>query len=272
MADENDRLTNSFEKASQEYFKETWEFSWNIIGLIVLITLVGFGIYFSQIAISDKIGSAGLTLYFTWACAIAISPLEVAGVKLLGNKSRSNSIKESNKLEYNIASLFTKGLFAFDTITNVSGLFITALVYLQKTDPNAKNIDFWAWILIVFFGFLMAISEILVGWMFRSLATSYVAFIKAKQKYDVFKVALEREISDGQRSTSNQSSANGYTQRNQPSNVGNNSFNRNSSNRTGVQNKSTTRESTYKPIGSKHSQQSEFNDDYNSDYNSDYNA
>ena len=184
------RVTDSFEKASQEFFKETWEFAWTLIGVVVLLVLVGFGIYFSQVAIAAVIGAAGIMLYFTWSASIAISALEVAGIKLLGDRNRSMNIAASNRAEHGVSKWFTYLLFVFDIITNWSGLFITATGMLG----GGEKILFGGWVVIIFFGALMAISEILVGWMIRAVATSYVSFLQAKQKYEHYRDVMERSV------------------------------------------------------------------------------
>jgi hypothetical protein len=97
------RLTDNFEKASQEYFKETWEFAWTLIGTVALLVLTGFGIYFSKVALAAVIGDVGIMMYFTWCASFAISALEVAGIKLLGDKTRSASISQSNRAEHGVA-------------------------------------------------------------------------------------------------------------------------------------------------------------------------
>lgn len=191
---ESNRLLSSFEKASQELFKETWEFGWSVVGVIALLVLVGFGIYFSQIAIASVIGGAGLMLYFTWAAAISISALEVGGIKLLGDKTRSEAIKASNVAEHKISKWFTYGLFVFDIITNWAGLYITAIEKIA--DGATTTLGIGGYVLIGFFGALMAISEILVGWMIRSVATSYVSFRKARQKFESYKSAMERDVAE----------------------------------------------------------------------------
>jgi hypothetical protein len=186
---EDKRLLGSFEKASQEYFKESWEFGWTLIGVVVLLALVVFGIYFSQVAIAEVIGAQGVMLYFGWAAAISVSALEVAGIKLLGDRSRSQAIKTSNALEHKVAFWFTVLLFIFDILTNFYGLYLVA----AKVTPQ-QAIPFLGYIVIVFFGALMAISEILVGWMFRAIATSYVSYKQAKQKYDAYKEKVDSAV------------------------------------------------------------------------------
>jgi len=188
MAD--DRLVNSFEKASQEYFKETWEFAWTLAGVATLLVMVGFGIYFSQVALAFIIGGTGLMLYFTWCASIAISALEVGGIKLLGNTGRSMSIEVSNRAEHQLAYYFTIGLFIFDIFTNWMGLYVLATEVAGGVKPGIGG-----WIVIVFFGSLMAISEILVGWMIRATATSYTSYIQAKQKYGIYKASLLKSVS-----------------------------------------------------------------------------
>ena len=196
MSDDN-RLTNSFEKASQEYFKESWEFGWTAIGVVMLLVLVLFGIYFSQVAIASWIGVTGLMLYFTWAAAISISALEVSGIKLLGDKIRSIAISSSNKAEHTISKWFTYLLFLFDIFTNWTGLYLTVVEVMKNSTPARTTIDMGGWIIILFFGALMAISEILVGWTIRAVATSYTSFLQAKQKYDCYKLAVEKNVLEG---------------------------------------------------------------------------
>lgn len=211
------RITDNFEKASQEFFKETWEFSWTLIGALSMLVLTGFGVYFSQVALSEVIGQAGLMLYFTWCASIAISALEVAGIKLLGDKNRSQSISTSNKAEHGVAKWFTYGLFSFDIFTNWTGLYITAqklMVVVEGEIP--KTIGLGGWIVIVFFGSLMAISEILVGWMIRAVATSYVSFLQARKKFETYKEAMEKNnnFSDTRNDSSKSNSVQTQTQNN----------------------------------------------------------
>jgi hypothetical protein len=188
MGNNNDgRMLDNFEKASQEFFKESWELLWTTIGVVSLLVITAFGIYFSQVALAFVVGAVGVMIYFTYAASFSISALEVAGIKLLGNKGRSTSISESNQAEHKVATWFTYGLFMFDIITNWIGLYVTAIALSAK-------ITFGAWVVIIFFGSLMAISEILVGWMIRAFATAYVSFLQAKKKFDAYKNSMERDI------------------------------------------------------------------------------
>jgi ABC-type multidrug transport system fused ATPase/permease subunit len=187
MNGNEDRLINTFEKSAQEYFKEVWEYAWTWIGVVVLFAMVLFGVYFSQFAISKIIGATGEMMLFGWAAAISISALEVAGIKLLGNKDRSNAIKASNAGEHKIAYWGTIVLFGFDIFTNLYGLWLYARPFFKS-----EFLSFGAWVVILFFGSVMAVSEIFVGWMFRAIATSYTALRRAKQKYDAYKKNVDQ--------------------------------------------------------------------------------
>jgi hypothetical protein len=184
----NDVSQRMFERAGQEFFKETWELIWSMGGVIVCLVLVFSGIYFSEIALAKFFGEVGFALYFAWACSISISALEVAGIKLLGNKERSGEIKSQNSLEHKIVKYFTYALFGFDILTNWYGLYLSAVSVSGKT-----TIPFMAWAFIVFFGSVMAISEILVSWMLRATAVSYAGWRHSKVKYDACKQYLEKD-------------------------------------------------------------------------------
>ena len=177
MAKEKSRLLNSYTKASQEYFKEKFEYFSTLIGIVMLLAMTGFGIYLSQVAISTVVGAEGVMFYFSWAASISMSPLEIAGIKLLGNLKRSVAIQSSNFLEHTIATWVTYGLFGFDIFTNWWGLYIVALAVIAKTvsNPSWKSIGFGGWLIIICFGALMAVSEVLVGWMIRANATALIS-------------------------------------------------------------------------------------------------
>jgi glucan phosphoethanolaminetransferase (alkaline phosphatase superfamily) len=187
MNTDDDRLINTFEKAAQEYFKEIWEYFWTWVGVVVLFAMVLFGVYFSQYAISKIIGATGEMLYFGWIASISISALEVAGIKLLGNRDRSNAIRASNAGEHKIMFWGTVILFGFDIFTNWYGLWLYARPFF-----NSGLLSIGAWLVILFFGSVMAVSEIFVGWMFRAIATSYVAVRRAKQKYSAYKRTVDK--------------------------------------------------------------------------------
>jgi hypothetical protein len=184
--DNKDVSQRMYEKAGQLYFKESWELFWSLLGVGVALLLVFGGIYFSEIAIAKVFGEQWFTVYFDWGCSIIISCLEVAGIKLLGNKIRSSDIKEGNVLEHNIARIGTYVLFGFDILTNWYGLYITAAAI--GTKMNIVALGF-----IGFFGALMAVSEIFVGWMLRAVAVSYAGWSYAKAKYVACKEYLEKE-------------------------------------------------------------------------------
>jgi hypothetical protein len=184
--DNRDTSQRMYEKAAQNYFKESWELLWSVLGVVTALLLVFAGIYFSEIALAKIFGEQGFSLYFDWGCSIIISCLEVAAIKLLGNKLRSADIKEGNFLEHNIARIGTYILFAFDIATNWYGLVVTSL--LIGTKMTIIPIIF-----IGFFGTLMATSEIYVGWMIRAVAVSYAGWSYARTKYTACKEYLEKE-------------------------------------------------------------------------------
>jgi hypothetical protein len=174
-----------FEKAARDYYKELGDYYWLIAGVIAGIVCVLGGVYLSQYAISNVIGAVGFMLIAGWAIAIIISSLEVAGVKLLGNKSRSDEIKSSNKLEHTIALVLTVILFAFDVFTNGLGAYIFTVAHVGKVEG-------WSWLIIVLIAVLFGVSELIVGWLLRSVATAYITFRYAKQKYDCFKEKFDK--------------------------------------------------------------------------------
>ena len=182
----NDVSQRMFEKSSQQYFKETWELFWSILGVGVALLLVFGGIYFSEIAIARIFGEKGFTLYFDWGCSIIISCLEVAGIKLLGNADRSRDIKSENALEHKLVNIGTYLLFGFDILTNWYGLAISAIAIGTKL--TVIPICF-----VGFFGGLMAVSEIFVGWMIRASSVSYAGWSYARTKYVACKEYLEKE-------------------------------------------------------------------------------
>ena len=182
-----DREMRMFEKATQTYFKELWEFVWAIVGGLGVFILVCGGIYFSQIAFSYWLGSSNeFVIAFCYAIAVVISALETSGVKLLGNKIRSTDIKLSNKLEHSVMFWFTLILFVFDIVSNASGLYVTI-------ENNLGSVSLMSWVFIAGMSALMGGSELMVGWQLRSLAVSYTGFISAKRTYDAFQSKLEKE-------------------------------------------------------------------------------
>jgi len=96
-----------FEKASQELFKEGWELSMFCVGLVVSLFLVVFGIYYSQLALALLFGVAGINFYFNYSVSVLVSALEVAMIKLFGNKERAGLIKVESGIEYNIVKIAT---------------------------------------------------------------------------------------------------------------------------------------------------------------------
>ena len=75
----DDRTKNQYELVSQEYYKETFEWVMSLIGVASLILCMIVGIIFSQKAFAHWLGDDPL---LTYPVAIAISALEIAGVKL----------------------------------------------------------------------------------------------------------------------------------------------------------------------------------------------
>jgi hypothetical protein len=189
-----DILVNTYEKSAQEYFKESMEYGSLIVGCIFSIIAVLFGIYFSQIAISNVVGTIGVMLVFSWCLSIVISPLEIAAVKLLGNKERAKGIAYSNKGEYIIVLVLTVILFTFDIITNWIGLGSTAV---QRASFQGQAVGVGGWAIIVLLGTIMAVSEVIAGWMFRAVAVSYVSYKRAKQKYNTYKRELDNNTRIG---------------------------------------------------------------------------
>ena len=182
-----DREMRMFEKATQTYFKEMWEFVWAIIGGVGVFVLVCGGIYFSQVAFAYWLGSSNeFVIAFCYAIAVVISALETSGVKLLGNKLRSADIKSANKLEHSVMFWFTLTLFVFDVVSNASGLYVTI-------EENLKTVSLMSWVFIVGMSCLLGGSELMVGWQLRSMAVSYTGFISAKKIYDKFQLKLEQE-------------------------------------------------------------------------------
>ena len=188
----DERLQAQFEKSAQEYYKELWEYIWGNVGTVVLLFLVGFGIYFSKVALNKWFGTGDLEEVFAWAVSIGISAIEVAGIKLLGNKIRSKMILENNKLEHKTVTIFSYCLYVFDFCTNFYGLWITAtaVALLDKREMNFLSIGT---VFIIGLSALMTFSEILVGWMLRHVATGYVGYFSAKVKYDMYKEKVEKE-------------------------------------------------------------------------------
>lgn len=176
---EDGRFMLGFEKSSQELLKESWELFWCVAGTITLFFLVCFGIYFSSIAISSLIGNTPEMKVFSYSVSIAISALEVAAVKIFGNKARAEIIKLVSSKEYRIVGIGTFLLFVFDVITNWSGLYLIAFLINKKLPLN-----FTQWVLIIMMGLVMAFSEIFVGFMLRATGTAYAGYIQARKKYD----------------------------------------------------------------------------------------
>ena len=183
---EADIQQRRFEKASQELFKESWELGMFSIGLVVSLFLVFSGIYYSQLALALLFGVVGITYYFNYAVSILISALEVAMIKLFGNKERSGLIKSESRIEHGIVGVSTWVLFAFDYITNFTGLLITAKLALK---PN-QEIEFLGYVLILICSGLMAFSEIFAGWMMRGIGTSFISWKYAKSKFDSYQKQL----------------------------------------------------------------------------------
>jgi fatty acid desaturase len=179
-----------FEKASQELFKESWELGMFCIGLVVSLFLVFSGIYYSQLALALLFGIVGITYYFNYAVAILVSALEVAMIKLFGNKERSGLIKSESGIEHKIVSVSTWVLFIFDYITNFTGLLITAKLALKP----GENIEFLGYVLILICSGLMAFSEVFAGWMMRGIGTSFISWKYAKSKFDLYQKQLDRNI------------------------------------------------------------------------------
>lgn len=194
-----------FEKASQELFKESWELGVFCIGLIVSIFLVFSGVYYSQVALALLFGVVGITYYFNYAVAILVSALEVAMIKLFGNKERSGLIKSESAIEHRIVSISTWVLFIFDYITNFTGLLITAKLTLKLNE----GIDFSGYILIAICSGLMAFSEVFAGWMMRGIGTSYISWKYAKSKFDAYQEKLDnKETSEGNNNNNNNGNGN----------------------------------------------------------------
>jgi len=209
--EDNNRTTQMFERAAQEFYKNYWEYGWSLIGVGVMLALVFCGIYFSEVAFAYWFGPGQIETIFAWAASIAISAIEVSAIKLLGNKDRSRQIKEDNKGEHKIVTYFTYGLFTFDVGTNLYGLWLTAIVLhpdMQFLSPGT--------VLIVGLAAIMATSEIFVGWLLRAVAVGYVGWISAKTKYDIFKDRLEKEVENSTRSNLSGNGNNNQKQNNQP--------------------------------------------------------
>ena len=183
--DERDII--QFERSAQTYFVEGWKYFWAILGTIGVFTLVFSGIYFSRIAFAHYLGDSQEMTILTWGASIAISALEVGGVTLLGNKIRSNEIRRENRLEHTWMSWFTYTLFGFDIISNAFGLWIVIYAFLN-------SVPLEAYLLIGGLSILMGGSELMVGWMLRSLAVSYAAFIRAKDVFTAYQRKREKEL------------------------------------------------------------------------------
>ena len=183
--DERDAI--QFERSAQTYFMEGWKYFWAIFGTAGVFTLVFSGIYFSQIAFAYYLGTSQAMTVLTWGAAAAISALEVGGVTLLGNKTRSNEIRRENRLEHTWMSWFTYTLFGFDIISNAYGLYIVIYEFM-------KNVPLEAYLLIFGLSILMGGSELMVGWMLRSLAVSYAAFSRAKDVFTAYQRKREKEL------------------------------------------------------------------------------
>ena len=211
----DDRILSSFERCAQEYHKELTDYLYLTAAVGAAIVCVFFGVYFSQFAISQAIGATNAMQVFGWAAAILISGLEVGGVKLLGNKTRSDGIKMSNRLEHTIAYWATIGLFAFDVLTNLTGMFWFALEKNHITSIPISSIG--TWVIIISFGILLGISELLVGWAIRGRATAYVSYRQAKVKYDVYKEKLEESIANDSKKEFETSGFSKQTTSNKPS-------------------------------------------------------
>lgn len=182
----NDREMEQFEKATQDYYKEFWEYIWAWVGTLASFSVVAGGIYFSQLAFSSFLGNSDAMVVLSCGIALMISGLEVAGITLLGNKTRSVNIRNSNNLEHKIMTYFTWGLFSFDILSNFYGLYITVFDFVGK-------VNLLAWVFIVLLSALMGGGEIIVGWMIRGLAVHRAQFHAAKTLYDKFNRKIESE-------------------------------------------------------------------------------
>ena len=182
----DDRTLDSYEKAVQEYSKERADYLWLLfLGVGGGVALVGFGIYFSQLAISMAFGATGVMQAFGWSASSFVSAFEVAVIKIFGKNARAEGFKLSNLLEHKVALSAGIAFFTFDIFTNWFGLYDYALAMKHATTlPFFDNI--LTYILILFLGFLMGISEILVGIAIRSAAIAYVGKRLAKIKVDAY--------------------------------------------------------------------------------------
>lgn len=179
----DNRIRKLFEKAAQELFKEGWELFWSVAGLLACIGMVCGGIFYSQMAIVLIIGTEAYGKYFSWALAIGISSLEVAGVKLFGNKERSAVIAETNKAEHKIIYWATIVLFIFDVGSTIFGLYLAAN---KVAETNGTFLGLVGWTIIIMSGIVMGIAEIFTGWMLRAIGTAYVSYKYAKNQYDAY--------------------------------------------------------------------------------------
>jgi hypothetical protein len=186
----DDRTMAMFEKSTQNYFKEAWEYIWSLVGSIGVFILVGAGIYFSQVAFAYWLGKSELMIAVSYGLSVAISALETAGIKLLGNKVRSSDIKYANALEHRVMLIFTAALFFFDILSNIFGVYVTI-------EANLGKVTFVGWLIVLGMSTLMGGSELMVGWMLRSLAVSYTGFISAKKLFDKFQAQLDKENAIG---------------------------------------------------------------------------
>jgi hypothetical protein len=238
----DDRAISQFEKSAQEYYKESWEYFWAGAGVVVMLILVGCGIYFSKIAFSYWFGSTPGSVedIFAWAASIAISCIEIAAIKLLGNKIRSAMIRENNKLEHKMVTYFVWGLFLFDIWTNIYGLWLTA----NKIHPDIQIFSIGT-LLILGLASLMACSEIFVGWMLRAVAVGYVGWMSAKTKYDAYKQKVEADAQENINREMKTSSFQNYQDNNKPQQKTgqhqNPAFNMKPANFSGNQNRSQQR-------------------------------
>lgn len=180
-----------FESVTQRYYKELVEYIWAWVGTIASFSVVAGGIYFSQVAFAAVLGNTDVMITLSYGIALMISGLEVQGITLLGNKNRSSDIKNSNAWEHKIMTGFTWLLFAFDIMSNVYGLWITALAFSGK-------INFISFVFIILLSALMGGGEIIVGWMIRGLAVHRAQYFTAKVVYDKFNERVQNELGDGE--------------------------------------------------------------------------
>jgi len=182
----NELFQRLYKKVSGDYHKEMFDYYMLLAGVVGTIACVASGIFFSQYAISNVLGATGWALAIGWGVALAISSLEIAGVKLLGNKDTSNDIRDSNRFEHKIATYSTWGLFLFDVVSNIFGSYAFAIA------NNIGKITTPAYVIITLVACFLGISELVAGWLLRGLGVSKVKYDCAKEKYFIYKEKFDK--------------------------------------------------------------------------------